>query len=529
MKHFIFILIVIVFFSTLINAQSKTNTTISGKVFDNSTKQPLEYATVSVINKKSGKTINGSITDAKGKFSIPGIPSGIYKINIAFIGYKSNTIDSISISTNTNTHPVLLGTIYLSSTMLNLQGVTIAGEKPVVENKIDKIVYNAANDVTSQGGLAVDVLKKVPEVTVDIDGNVELQGNSNIRFLINGKPSSVFGSSITDALASIPASQIKSVEAITIPGAKYDSQGTGGIINIILKDNTMQGVNGNISLSAGTRLENGSANFNIRRKNFGVNAFFGGRALLNSQVPGSQTRVSTDTITKQVTTLTQDGITDSQRDGFRSGAGFDWTLSKNDDITGSLGYNQYRNLNSGLTNQEQLIKDYSGNMVSDILNVRNSDSHSRYSSVDWSLDYKKKFKKEGQELDILYNSSNGKPHTDYTQTQTYSGQSIPYHGSASVNPGTDNETSISIDYAHPVNKNFLVETGAKTSFQNIRSISDVSDFSPAINQYVSDPLQSYQLKYNMRIYAGYLSTTFKLLQFLNIKSGVRYEYTDVKY
>ena len=384
-----------------------------------------------------------------------------------------------------------------------------------------------ANDITSQGGLAIDVLKKVPEVTIDIDGNVELQGNSNIRFLINGKPSSVFGNSITDALASIPASQIKSVEAITIPGAKYDSQGTGGIINIILKDNNMQGVNGNINLSAGTRLENGSVNFNIRHKNFGVNAFFGGRARLKSQEPGSQIRVSTDTITNQITTLSQDGITDSKRDGFRSGTGFDWNISKNDEITGSLGYNQFRNLNSGLTSQEQLTKDYSGNQVSDILNVRNSSRHSIYNSIEYNLNYKRKFKKEGQELDILYNVSNGKPHTDYTQSQTYSGQSIPYHGSESVNPGTDKETNISIDYAHPVNKNILVETGAKTSLQNIRSIADVSDLSPSVNKYISDPLQSYHLKYNMRIYAGYLSATFKLLQFLNIKSGVRYEYTNV--
>ena len=168
--------------------------------------------------------------------------------------------------------------------MLNIQEVTVTGDRPVIENKIDKVVYNVANDVTSQGGLAVDVLKKVPNVTVDLEGNVELQGNSNIRFLINGKPSSIFGSSVSDALSSIPASQIKSIEAITSPGAKYDAQGTGGIINIILHDNKMKGISGNINLSAGTRLENGSANLNLRHNNIGFNAFFGGRAFLKSEV-----------------------------------------------------------------------------------------------------------------------------------------------------------------------------------------------------------------------------------------------------
>ena len=102
-------------------------------------------------------------------------------------------------------------------------------------------------------------------VTVDIDGNVELMGNANIRFLINGKPSSIFGASLADALQSIPASQIKSIEVITSPGAKYDAEGTGGIINIILKDSKVQGINGSVNLSAGTRLENGSFNLNARK------------------------------------------------------------------------------------------------------------------------------------------------------------------------------------------------------------------------------------------------------------------------
>src|ERR1700744_2754104 len=125
------------------------------------------------------------------------------------------------------------------------------------------MVYNVANDLTSQGGSAADVLPKIPQVTVDIDGNVQLQGNSNIQFLINGKPSSIFGASLTDALQSIPASQIKSIEVITIPGAKYDANGTGGIINIVLKDSKIQGMNGSVNLTAGTRREDASVNLNV--------------------------------------------------------------------------------------------------------------------------------------------------------------------------------------------------------------------------------------------------------------------------
>jgi outer membrane receptor protein involved in Fe transport len=525
----IFIVIIQLFFCVALNAQTKPqpkpNTTISGKVYDQSTKGPLEYATITLISKQSGKVITGTVADGKGSFGISNIPFDTYQVNIEFIGYEKNTLDNISLTSDKRI--AALGTIFLSPSTHSLQSVTIVGDKPVVENKIDKIVYNVSNDITSQGGAAIDVLKKVPQVTVDVDGNVELQGNSNIRFLINGKPSSVFGSSLADALASIPASQIKSVEAITNPGAKYDSQGTGGIINIILYDNKMQGVNGNFNLSGGSRLENGSMNLNIRHNNFGVNAFFSGNAALKSQMPYSQNRFSTDTAAKQITNLKQTSSTDFVRNGFRSGVGFDWNITKNDIITGSLGYNQFTNRNQGLTNQEAFVTDYSSDPLSDLYTLRNSDSRSKVNSIDYSLDYKKKFKKEGQELDITYISSNGKPYSNYIQTQTNAGELIPFSGSLSTNPGTDNEINISVDYSHPVTKNFIIETGVKMVNQNLTSVADVSVFDPFTDQFVTDAFQSYRLNYTMRVYAGYLSTSFKMLNWLNVKAGARYEYTNV--
>ena len=417
MKPFIYIATILLFLTTLSGAQPRSNSVLTGKILDKSTNQPLEYATISVIDIQSGKTINGTITDVHGAFTISDIPYGTYKIIIGFIGYENITIDEVTLSAGKRS--VSLGTHSLQPSMTSLQNVNIVGDKPIVESKIDKIVYNASNDITSQGGAAIDVLKKVPQVTVDVDGNVELQGNANIRFLINGKPSSVFGSSLADALAAIPASQIKSIEAITNPGAKYDSQGTGGIINIILQDNKMKGVNGNINLSAGSRLENASVNLNLRHNNFGVNAFFGGNAQLKSQVPNTQQRITTDTTSKVITALSQNGVSDFQRHGFHSGMGFDWDISKHDNITGSIGYNQFSNQNTGVINLEELIKDFSENTLSDTYSVRNSESHSRFTSFDWSLDYKRKFKKEGQELDVLYNASHGDPYGKYKQTQSY--------------------------------------------------------------------------------------------------------------
>lgn len=407
-----------------------------------------------------------------------------------------------------------------------IEAVTIVGKKAVVENKIDKIVYNVANDLTSQNGAAIDVLRKVPQVTVDADGNVELQGNPNVRFLINGKPSSIFGNSLADALASIPASQIKSIEAVTSPGAKYDAQGTGGIINIVLNDSKVKGINGIINGSLGTRFETGSLNLNYRNNNFSMNAFFSGNTQLKSRTPFSQDRISRDSQTNSQTRLLQDGYTDFQRHGYRTGMGFDWSINKSNTFSGSISYNSFGNKSIGFINQEQYITDASGNEQS-ILGYRNSDNRSTVNSIDGSLSYRKTFQKDGQELTADYVVSYGTPESSYIQTQSLYGAAFPYNGTSANNPGTDNSHNLSVDYVHPLTDNITFEMGGKTVLQHITNTTDVSVLN-AFNQYEKDPLQSYNLKYDMGIYAAYFSSTFKFFNWLDLRAGARYEYTTLK-
>ncbi|MBE9462625.1 TonB-dependent receptor domain-containing protein [Dyadobacter subterraneus] len=519
----------ILFFIFIISSahpQSKQNFKITGKIKDASTNQPVEYASVGITNQQTNSIVNGAVTDTAGYFEVSGLPAGTFTVSVDFIGYQKKSIKDVTISGSSKT--VSLNTIILSPTVNVLAEVTVTGNKTIVENQIDKIVYNAANDITSQAGVALDVLKKVPQVSVDIDGNVELQGNPNVRFLINGKPSSVFGNSLTDALASIPASQIKSIEAITSPGAKYDAQGTGGIINIILKDNKLQGVNGNISLTGGTRLQNGSANLNFRKNNFGINAFFSGNKQLSSRTPSTQDRLSTNSADTTTTRLLQNGYQDFKRSGYRSGIGFDWSISKKDNLIGSFGYNSFSSSGSGLTNINQTTYSLEGTPLLAQEILRNSSSKNSIGAFDWSLNYIKKLKKDGQELNVLYSSSFGKPRNNYSQVQSYNGESFANSGTMGNTPGNDKQTNISIDYAHPIKKGVMIETGVKTVLQDIKSIADISVFTPAQNRFVHDPTQSYQLSYNMKIYAGYLSTAFSMFNWLNIKAGARFEHTDVK-
>src|SRR5205085_3537167 len=239
---------------------------------------------------------------------------------VEFIGYSPARFNNVSV--NEKRGQVDLKNIVLSKKSQTLQSVVVTAPGKLVENKIDKLVFNAEKDLTSQTGVATDILKKVPQVSVDIDGNVELAGSSSIRFLINGKPSTMFGSSINDVLQSIPASQIKSIEVITNPGAKYDAQGLGGIINIILKKSTVQGINGNVSLTMGTLQQNGSINFNARKGKFGVNAFVSGNARLTRTTPYNSQRLSTDSSTNAKASLRQDGQSEFNRHGFQTGVGF---------------------------------------------------------------------------------------------------------------------------------------------------------------------------------------------------------------
>ncbi len=497
---------------------------ITGKVVDSATHLPVSYATISIFKVNNPSPVNGVVSDDNGAFTLTNVSEGSYRIVVNFIGYRKKSINNIAISKTSA--EVSLGTIFLSPSTNQLKTVEIVSKAPIVENKIDKQIYNVANDLTSQGGSAADVLPKLPQVTVDIDGNVSLQGNSNIQFLINGKPSSIFGASLADALQSIPASQIKSIEVITSPGAKYDANGTGGIINIVLKESRIEGVNGSVNLSAGTRRENGSLNLNIRKGNFAVNAFFNGGEQINSTTINKTNRLSYNGARDTSTNLAQNGSSNFTRGGYQSGLSLNWDISRKDQLTISGGYNYFENHNYGLTSQDQTANDLTNNTIaSDVQSLRNSDSRFAGKYFDYSAAYKRTFAKENQELDILINSSNGNNQSNFSQQQTYLTGGYPPSGSIGNNPGKDHETEISVDYTQPFSKKFTIETGAKATLENINNTVVTDTLKNGL--YVPNTNQTYGFNYNRKVYAAYLSATFALFgDFINGKAGLRDEYTN---
>lgn len=515
----------ILFLLTTSYGQEKAGGRVTGRVMDSSLNAPLEYATITLFRQGKGAPLNGTTADSNGRFILTNIHTGAFRIMIESLGYQPLHLGNIIIDQK---HQVIeLKDVFLKRKQQTLQGVTVTAQQKLVENKIDKLVFNAEKDITSQTGVATDVLKKVPQVSVDVDGNVELAGSTGIRFLINGKPSTMFGSSITDVLQSIPANQIKSIEVITNPGAKYDAQGLSGIINIILKHSSVQGVNGNVSLTTGTINQNGSVNINARRGKFGLNAFANGNARLTTTTPMSFQRVSADTATKNKALLTQDGSSEFNRHGFQTGIGFGWSYKEKNNFSGSLSYGQFGNNSHGLVNQTELIENGPGTVLSDINSTNTTKGNFKEHNIDPSLNYRRSFSNEDQELEIAANGSFERNKRTAGNDQFLQPQDSLIYGTRSSNPATENEYETTIDYVQPLQKSIKLGVGGKFSRYDISSLSDASVWQSFYKNYVHDSSLSNDLNYHQKVYAAYAELSFPFGHFVEIKMGGRYEHTQI--
>lgn len=228
-----------------------------GKISESSSKASMEYVSVAVYKAADSSLVAGTISLKDGSFSISGIDSGTYFVELRFIGFEKKIISPVIIGKNSG--KVELGDISLLPEMAEISEVLVTGSRTQVEYKIDKKIVNVDKDILSRGGSAIQALENTPSVQVDGQGNLTLRGSSDFKVLIDGKPSILKGS---DALKQIPSNTIRQIEVITNPSAKYEADGQAGIINVILKKEMLQGLNGNLSLGIGTT-EKSNANANI--------------------------------------------------------------------------------------------------------------------------------------------------------------------------------------------------------------------------------------------------------------------------
>lgn len=476
------------------------NTKIVGQVVDSLSSKPVEFANVALVDINTKKPVNGTICDADGKFIITKVGEGSYAVEVTFIGYQTT---SITIKVEDKKDEINLGTVTLRMKEEILKEVVVEGQKAIIEERVDRTVYNAENDQTARGGDATDVLKRVPMLSVDLDGNVSMRGSSNVMVLINNKPSTIVASSVADALKQIPADQIKSVEVITSPSAKYDAEGTGGIINIITKKNTLQGATLNIDAGVGLRGSNLGLNGNYRTGKMGFSLGGWGRA--NYNVNGSFENEQNSINSGNATTSIQKADTRNQGLFGNYTLGWDYDINDKNSLAASvrLGARNNNSWQDDLYSENYFNNAFSGSSLQNVKTIDESNN------VDVNLTYTKTFEKPQKEFSILGLYSRNNRNNDFTRSTLEEDGIIDPSATRNNNDSYNQEMTIQADYVSPIGTNQILELGAKNITRKV-----FSDFKYAEDEDgdgiftpVTESSRSNNLNYDQNVTSGYFSYT----------------------
>ncbi|WP_299390764.1 TonB-dependent receptor [uncultured Gelidibacter sp.] len=500
--------------SNLISAQEVS---ITGVVMDKDVNQPLEYATIAFFSKAENRIVTGGITDIDGKFDIK-VPKGTYDISVEYISYTTYKIPNKTLNKDTN-----LGVVGIAIDAQSLGEVSIIAERTTVEIKLDKKIYNVGQDLTVRGGTVSDVLDNVPSVSVDVEGNVSLRGNENVTILINGKPSGLVGLNSTDALRQLPAESIERVEVITSPSARYDAEGTAGILNIILRRSKLQGLNGAITANAGHPTNAGvSGNINYRTGDFN---FFNTTGYSYRESPG-KSFTETQYFNRQFdengnllidnpdTFLNENRETDRQNKNFTTNLGLEWYITDSASLTTSVVYRKSDEEN----NTSNYIKEF--NAAGDILNesMRYDPELEDDKTIQYSLNFDKQFGGNSQHkltFDFQYETSDENERSLISQD-----------GDAAERVGTlrsQDEILLQSDYVLPLGENSQFEFGYRGNFNELDT-----DYSLEFNdngEFVLDTDVSNNLIYREYINSVYSQFGSKIKSKFSYLLGLRMEST----
>ena len=445
--------------SNILTAQDEVS--ITGTVMDKDINQPLEYATIAFFSKKENKIITGGITDTQGKFDIK-VPRGTYDISVEYISYGTVKIPNKTLLQNTN-----LGVVNIAIDAQALGEVSIIAERTTVEIKLDKKIYNVGSDLTVRGGTVSDVLDNIPSVSVDVEGNVSLRGNDNVTILINGKPSGLVGLNSTDALRQLPAESIERVEVITSPSARYDAEGTGGILNIILKRSKLQGFNGAVTANAGYPKSAGlSGNINYRTGDFN---FFNTTSYSYSDSPGKS---STDTNyfnirkddngniieDKPDTFLYENRNSNRVSNNFTTNLGVEWYINNSTSLTTSL---VYRNSDRD-NNSTNISREYDINNNLTTLSSRFDPEDQNSNTIQYAVNLNKQFNNNSQHkltFDFQYETSDEDNRSFITQDGTEVERVFTLQN--------QNKILLQSDYVRPIGENSQFEFGYRGNFNQL--------------------------------------------------------------
>lgn len=490
---FSFNLIILLFLSQIIYSQ--TTGTVSGTVIDRATGTPLESSTVTILD-ATNQIVSGNISNPDGTFTLEQVPFGTYRLEVSMIGFNTAVINDVAVTSATPN--VNVGQVSLSTGETRTDEIVIEGERSRIEFRGDRRVFNVEDNINLRGGNAIDVLREVPSVTVDVDGNVSLRGNENVRILIDGRPSGLDGSNRTIVLEQISANQIERVELITNPSARFDSEGTTGIINIVLKKTDDFGYNGNVTLNAGTGDKyTGGLNLNFRKDNLNV---FGNYNYNSFNFESSGLNTRRILISSDISSLNQTESGNRRRLSNSINAGFDYTLSKSSLIGLSLNYRTGDPKRSSSTITQEF--DNSGNLITDYSRRNLEDGTS--SNFDAALRFQYNFGGQDHRLTSDFNFSR---EDEDDESYSFDEYRMPFVSEPTrineITKGFDNKYTLQIDYTLPFNKSTKLETGYKGDISERDIDSDNRFFDYSLGEYITDPNLSNRFNYKQQVHGFY--------------------------
>jgi len=507
-------------FSTLSFAQQSEikKVKVSGKVIDKFSSQPLEYTTVTFVEVGNPTAVSGGITNSKGEFDFE-MKTGIYNIKIEFISFKPIELKNRSIEKDVN-----LGTFSLVEDATMLQAVEIRKDESTVEIKLDKKVYNVGQDMMVKGGTVSDVLDNVPSVSVDVEGNVSLRGNDNVRILIDGKPSGLGGINISEALKLIPAETIDKVEVITNPSARYDAEGGGGIINIVLKKGKNLGINGTMTAITGNPDNFGvNATINLRTKNYNL---FTTQGYSYSKSPGNS-MTDTEYLDANgfpIRYLEERRNNERLRKGYNGNIGLEWYVTPTASWTNTFAYRK----SDGENPDNVFLYNFNSNRVLNNITNRFNDQTNDDKDLDFSSNFIKKFKTDGHQLSIdgsySINRDNDASLISITENDLTTDTSLNDQQTTG-NIQKQKRVLLQADYVLPINDKYRFEAGYRGNLTDLTTDYSVENFDNGV--FVNDPQFTNALQYKESVNALYTQFGAKINKFSYLL-GVRFEDSNIE-
>ncbi len=497
----------------------QTDPKLEGQLMEEDSENPLPFATIILYSENDSSMVGNALTNEAGRFEMP-LPPGEHFLVAQFVGYEDKVVSEITRTKNKNT--VNLGTIEMAQEAVALNEVEVTAQRSQMQLKLDRRVFNVAEDLSNLGGTAADILDNVPSLTVDAEGNLSLRGSQGVRILINGRPSGLLSGGDTDALRQMQGDMIERVEVITNPSARYEAEGEAGIVNIVLKKEEDKGLNGSFGLSAGFP-ENfsGSYNLNYRRNAFN---FFSNFGLNYRRSPGGgfteQKFFSPDGVLQNEYFIDND----RNRSGYGGNIqlGMDWNISELDMITAT---GLYR---TGRDNSNSVIsyRDFDGNNNLLRTSRRDNTEDEEDHTVEFTLNYLREFDEEDRKftVDFTFINDDDTELAEYLESTSESSDILRQRSS-----NTEDERNIILqtDYVHPLGEDSKFEAGARAALRTVNNNFVVEEEGDDGTFTTLSNFDDF-LRYTENVYAAYLIGATKLFDAINFQAGLRVEHSDVE-